>query len=141
MLKFVIWCSRGGRPCAAGRSRCKCNRSQPAFSTQEIADQRRYDPRSRRRHGPGGGSAARLWRDRRYVGARRGRLARDHTIVVPDLRGLGLSSKPAAGFDKKTQAGDVAGVLDWSRSIAPLSSRMTSATWSAMPSPSSIRSG
>ena len=38
-------------------------------------------------------------------------LARDHTIVVPDLRGLGLSSKPAAGFDKKTQAGDVAGVL------------------------------
>jgi pimeloyl-ACP methyl ester carboxylesterase len=39
-------------------------------------------------------------------------LARDHTIVVPDLRGLGLSSKPAAGFDKKTQAGDVAGVLD-----------------------------
>jgi pimeloyl-ACP methyl ester carboxylesterase len=39
-------------------------------------------------------------------------LARDHTIVVPDLRGLGLSSKPAEGFDKKTQAGDVAGVLD-----------------------------
>jgi pimeloyl-ACP methyl ester carboxylesterase len=39
-------------------------------------------------------------------------LARDHTVVVPDLRGLGLSSKPAAGFDKKTQAGDVAGVLD-----------------------------
>jgi pimeloyl-ACP methyl ester carboxylesterase len=39
-------------------------------------------------------------------------LARDHTVVVPDLRGLGLSSKPAGGFDKKTQAGDVAGVLD-----------------------------
>ncbi len=39
-------------------------------------------------------------------------LARDHTVVVPDLRGLGLSSKPATGFDKKTQAGDVAGVLD-----------------------------
>ena len=38
--------------------------------------------------------------------------ARDHTVVVPDLRGLGLSSKPATGFDKKTQAGDVAGVLD-----------------------------
>ena len=38
-------------------------------------------------------------------------LARDHTVVVPDLRGLGLSSKPAGGFDKKTQAGDVAGVL------------------------------
>jgi pimeloyl-ACP methyl ester carboxylesterase len=39
-------------------------------------------------------------------------LARDHTVVVPDLRGLGLSSKPPSGFDKKTQAGDVAGVLD-----------------------------
>jgi pimeloyl-ACP methyl ester carboxylesterase len=39
-------------------------------------------------------------------------LARDHTVVVPDLRGLGLSSKPAGGFDKKTQSGDVAGVLD-----------------------------
>jgi len=39
-------------------------------------------------------------------------LARDHQVVVPDLRGLGLSSKPAGGFDKKTQAGDVAGVLD-----------------------------
>jgi pimeloyl-ACP methyl ester carboxylesterase len=39
-------------------------------------------------------------------------LARDHTVMVPDLRGMGLSSKPAGGFDKKTQAGDVAGVLD-----------------------------
>ncbi|HZR34947.1 MAG TPA: alpha/beta hydrolase [Nevskia sp.] len=39
-------------------------------------------------------------------------LARNHTVVVPDLRGLGFSSKPAGGYDKKTQAGDVAGVLD-----------------------------
>ena len=39
-------------------------------------------------------------------------LARDHTVIVPDLRGLGLSSRPAGGYDKKTQAGDVAGVLD-----------------------------
>lgn len=39
-------------------------------------------------------------------------LMHDHTVVVPDLRGLGLSSKPAGGFDKKTQAGDVVGVLD-----------------------------
>ena len=39
-------------------------------------------------------------------------LARDHTVVVPDLRGLGLSSRPQGGYDKKTQAGDVAGVLD-----------------------------
>jgi pimeloyl-ACP methyl ester carboxylesterase len=39
-------------------------------------------------------------------------LARDHMVIVPDLRGLGLSAKPQGGFDKKTQAGDVAGVLD-----------------------------
>ena len=39
-------------------------------------------------------------------------LVRDHTVLVPDLRGLGLSSKPTGGFDKKTQSGDVAGVLD-----------------------------
>jgi pimeloyl-ACP methyl ester carboxylesterase len=38
-------------------------------------------------------------------------LARNHTVIVPDLRGLGLSSKPAGGFDKKTQAGDVDAVL------------------------------
>jgi len=38
-------------------------------------------------------------------------LAADRTVIVPDLRGLGLSSKPSEGFDKKTQAGDVAGVL------------------------------
>ena len=39
-------------------------------------------------------------------------LMRDHQVIVPDLRGLGLSSKPRGGFDKKTQAEDVAGVLD-----------------------------
>jgi pimeloyl-ACP methyl ester carboxylesterase len=38
-------------------------------------------------------------------------LARDHKVIVPDLRGLGLSSKPGNGFDKKTQAGDVLGVM------------------------------
>jgi pimeloyl-ACP methyl ester carboxylesterase len=39
-------------------------------------------------------------------------LARDHTIVAPDLRGMGLSARPASGYDKKTQGRDVAGVLD-----------------------------
>ena len=39
-------------------------------------------------------------------------LARDHTVVVPDLRGLGLSSKPATGYEKKLQADDIAGILD-----------------------------
>ncbi|MDI4659063.1 alpha/beta fold hydrolase [Xanthobacter autotrophicus] len=45
-------------------------------------------------------------------GAMAAALAPDHTVVVPDLRGMGLSAKPDGGFDKKTQAGDVAGVLD-----------------------------
>jgi pimeloyl-ACP methyl ester carboxylesterase len=39
-------------------------------------------------------------------------LARDHTVIVPDLRGLGLSARATSGFDKKTQAEDVVGVLD-----------------------------
>jgi len=39
-------------------------------------------------------------------------LASDHTVVVPDLRGMGLSAKPSGGFDKKSQAVDMAGVLD-----------------------------
>ncbi|MDH0288500.1 alpha/beta hydrolase [Pseudomonas sp. GD04087] len=38
-------------------------------------------------------------------------LARDHTVVVPDLRGMGLSSIPAGGYDKKSQAGDIRAVL------------------------------
>jgi pimeloyl-ACP methyl ester carboxylesterase len=32
-------------------------------------------------------------------------------VVVPDLRGMGLSSHPASGYDKRTQAADVRAVL------------------------------
>jgi pimeloyl-ACP methyl ester carboxylesterase len=39
-------------------------------------------------------------------------LAKHHSVVVPDLRGMGLSSHPETGYDKKTQARDVAQVLD-----------------------------
>jgi pimeloyl-ACP methyl ester carboxylesterase len=39
-------------------------------------------------------------------------LVRDHTVIVPDLRGMGLSSHPAGGYDKRNQAGDIAGVLE-----------------------------
>jgi len=39
-------------------------------------------------------------------------LVRDHTVIVPDLRGMGLSSHPEGGYDKKTQARDIAGVMD-----------------------------
>src|SRR6266566_7678530 len=34
-------------------------------------------------------------------------LVRDHTVIVPDLRGMGLSSHPPDGYDKRTQAADV----------------------------------
>jgi pimeloyl-ACP methyl ester carboxylesterase len=40
------------------------------------------------------------------------RLANDHTVIVPDLRGMGLSDHPAAGYDKKNQGRDVSGVLN-----------------------------
>ena len=39
-------------------------------------------------------------------------LMRDHKVIAPDLRGLGLSSKPPGGFTKMNEAEDVAGVLD-----------------------------
>jgi pimeloyl-ACP methyl ester carboxylesterase len=39
-------------------------------------------------------------------------LASGHTVVVPDLQGIGLSSHPEGGYDKKTQAGDIARLLD-----------------------------
>src|SRR3977135_1347561 len=39
-------------------------------------------------------------------------LIEDHMIVAPDLRGLGLSSKPDGGYDKKNQTADLGGVLD-----------------------------
>lgn len=39
-------------------------------------------------------------------------LMRDHTVIAPDLRGMGLSATATDGFTKKNQAEDVAGVLD-----------------------------
>jgi pimeloyl-ACP methyl ester carboxylesterase len=40
------------------------------------------------------------------------KLMKDHTVVVPDLRGMGLSAHPETGYEKKNQALDIAGVLD-----------------------------
>ncbi len=39
-------------------------------------------------------------------------LAQHHTVVVPDLRGMGLSAHPDIGYTKKNQAMDIAGVMD-----------------------------
>src|ERR1700722_2338040 len=39
-------------------------------------------------------------------------LVKDHTVIVPDLRGMGLSAHPDTGYTKKNEAVDIAGVLD-----------------------------
>jgi pimeloyl-ACP methyl ester carboxylesterase len=36
----------------------------------------------------------------------------NHTVIVPDLRGMGRSARPASGYEKKVQGKDIAGVLD-----------------------------
>ena len=39
-------------------------------------------------------------------------LVKDHQVIVPDLRGMGLSSHPEGGYEKAAQARDLAAVLD-----------------------------
>jgi len=39
------------------------------------------------------------------------KLVADHTVIVPDLRGMGLSAHPEAGYEKANEAKDVADVL------------------------------
>ena len=39
-------------------------------------------------------------------------LMKEHTVVVPDLRGMGLSAHPDTGYTKKNEANDIAGVMD-----------------------------
>jgi pimeloyl-ACP methyl ester carboxylesterase len=39
-------------------------------------------------------------------------LVADHAVIVPDLRGMGLSSHPEGGYEKVAQARDLAAILD-----------------------------
>jgi pimeloyl-ACP methyl ester carboxylesterase len=39
-------------------------------------------------------------------------LVKDHIVIVPDLRGMGLSDHPDTGYTKKNQAVDIAVVMD-----------------------------
>jgi pimeloyl-ACP methyl ester carboxylesterase len=39
-------------------------------------------------------------------------LVKNHTVVVPDLRGMGLSAHPDGGYTKMAEAVDIAGVMD-----------------------------
>lgn len=40
------------------------------------------------------------------------KLVADHTVIVPDLRGMGLSAHPDTGYSKANEARDIAGVMD-----------------------------
>ncbi|MBS0518643.1 MAG: alpha/beta hydrolase [Proteobacteria bacterium] len=63
-------------------------------------------------HGPavlllhGFGETSEMW------GPLAAKLAATRTVIAPDLRGMGHSARPATGYDKKTQAQDIAGLLD-----------------------------
>ncbi|WP_245474646.1 alpha/beta hydrolase [Bradyrhizobium sp. Leo121] len=39
-------------------------------------------------------------------------LVKNHMVIVPDLRGMGLSSHPESGYEKAAQARDIAAILD-----------------------------
>jgi pimeloyl-ACP methyl ester carboxylesterase len=39
-------------------------------------------------------------------------LVADHAVIVPDLRGMGLSTHPEDGYEKTSQARDLAAILD-----------------------------
>ena len=39
-------------------------------------------------------------------------LVKGHTIIVPDLRGMGLSTHPEGGYDKKSQGAGIAKIMD-----------------------------
>src|ERR1700748_686095 len=40
------------------------------------------------------------------------KLDANHTVIVPDLRGMGLSAHPDTGYTKANEARDIAGVMD-----------------------------
>jgi pimeloyl-ACP methyl ester carboxylesterase len=40
------------------------------------------------------------------------KLVANHTVIVPDLRGMGLSAHPDTGYTKANEARDIAGVMD-----------------------------
>src|ERR1700753_4290524 len=38
-------------------------------------------------------------------------LVKTHTVIVPDLRGMGLSAHPDTGYTKKNEAADIAALV------------------------------
>ena len=66
-------------------------------------------------------------------------LAKDHTVVVPDLRGMGLSSHPPAATTSGRRPATSAPSSTSSASSAATSWATTSARWSRMPTRRAIR--
>ena len=48
------------------------------------------------------------------------RLVKDHMVVIPDLRGMGLSAHPETGYEKANEAKDVTAVLNALRVDGPV---------------------
>lgn len=48
------------------------------------------------------------------------KLARNHQVIVPDLRGMGLSAHPETGYTKKNEAVDIRGLLDKLKITGPV---------------------
>jgi pimeloyl-ACP methyl ester carboxylesterase len=84
----------------------------PSFHTQEIKTNGTTLYVRVGGHGPavvllhGFGDTGDMWAPVAKV------LVKDHTVVVPDLRGMGLSAHPDTGYTKKNEANDIAGVMD-----------------------------
>jgi pimeloyl-ACP methyl ester carboxylesterase len=83
----------------------------PAFTTRDIATNGTTLHVRVGGHGPavvllhGFGDTGDMW------APLAARLVKDHTVVVPDLRGMGLSAHPETGYDKKNEGRDIAGLL------------------------------
>jgi pimeloyl-ACP methyl ester carboxylesterase len=56
-------------------------------------------------------------------------LVKHYMVVVPDLRGMGLSAHPDTGYTMKNQAADIAGVMDALKIEKATWLRTTLGTW------------
>src|SRR5471032_207622 len=84
----------------------------PGFTTRTVATQDGATIYVRSGgHGPavvlihGFGDTGDMW------GPLAAQLAKTHTVIVPDLRGMGHSSRAGGGYDKKSQAVDIRTVM------------------------------
>jgi len=106
-LMFALSLLIVASPCAAGVARYPA-----AFKSEMIATNGTTLFVRVGGHGPavvmlhGYGETGDMWEPLAVV------LAKTHTVVVPDLRGMGLSAHPDDSYDKKTQGRDISGVLD-----------------------------